>query len=98
MGFSDGESNFSINIAHSKDKTEIRRVKFEFRIALHIDDISVLEFIRDRLQAGNVRKFNGDTMAGKTLPALLRSEEEFTKDPVQLNNLRTKLPGTNLKI
>lgn len=63
MGFSDGESNFSINIAHSKDKTEIRRVNFEFRIALHIDDISVLEYIRDRLQAGNVRKFNGDTMA-----------------------------------
>lgn len=63
MGFSDGESNFSINIAYSEDKTKISRVNFEFRIALHIDDISVLEFIRDILQVGNVRKFNSDTMA-----------------------------------
>ena len=63
MGFSDVESNFSINIAYSKDKTKVSRVNFEFRIALHIDDISVLEFIRDRLQVGNVRKFNTDTMA-----------------------------------
>ena len=63
MGFTDGEANFSINVAYSEDKTKIRRVNFEFRIALHIDDISVLEYIKDRLQAGNVRKFNVNTMA-----------------------------------
>lgn len=63
VGFSDGESNFSINITYSEDKTKVSRVNFEFRIALHIDDIRVLEFIRDRLQVGNVRKYNVDTMA-----------------------------------
>ena len=64
VGFSDGESNFSLNITYSEeDQTQIKRVKFEFRIALHIDDISTLELIKDRLQIGNVRKFNGNTMA-----------------------------------
>jgi len=64
VGFSDGESNFSLNIIYSElDQTQVKRVKFEFRIALHIDDISTLEFIKDRLQIGNVRKFNADAMA-----------------------------------
>lgn len=63
VGFTDGEGNFSINASYNEDKTKIKRVNFEFRIALHIDDISVLEYIRDRLQVGNVRKFNANTMA-----------------------------------
>lgn len=64
MGFSDGESNFSLNITYNEEyQTQVKRVKFEFRIALHLDDISTLEFIRDRLEIGNVRKFNANTMA-----------------------------------
>nr|AAB84210.1 putative maturase [Cryphonectria parasitica] len=55
VGFSDGESSFQIQIKYSdQDKTKIRGVNFSFTISLHIDDIAVLKFIKDKLEIGNI--------------------------------------------
>jgi len=48
VGFCDGESNFSVYLRNSK------KVNFLFRIELHIDDIQVLNIIRERLGCGVV--------------------------------------------
>jgi LAGLIDADG endonuclease len=51
VGFSDGESNF-----HIYKRTDKRSgFNFMFRIELHVDDIQVLYFIRERLGCGIVK-------------------------------------------
>jgi hypothetical protein len=45
-GFTDGEGNFSIKINSSNT------IQFYFGIKLHIDDIGVLEYIKNRLNCG----------------------------------------------
>lgn len=47
-GFTDGEGNFYVGI--NKNNT----TRFAFSVHLHIDDIGVLEFIKSRLNCGNV--------------------------------------------
>ena len=54
VGFSDGESNFQINIGYNMDKTKVSKVSFWFRIDLHVDDKGVLDFIRNKLEVGSV--------------------------------------------
>ncbi len=54
VGFSDGESNFQINLGYNTDKTKISKVSFVFRIDLHVDDKDVLDFIRNKLEVGIV--------------------------------------------
>jgi hypothetical protein len=52
VGFSDAESNFSIVV--NKDKTDkILSITFRFLIELHVDDISALELIKNKLNIGN---------------------------------------------
>lgn len=52
VGFSDAESNFNIIIYNNKDGN-VTSVTFRFAIELHIDDLNVLNFIRDKLNIGN---------------------------------------------
>ena len=47
-GFTDGEGHFSIAISQSNV------IRFVFKIKLHIDDLGVLEFIKNRLNCGTV--------------------------------------------
>ena len=49
-GGGDGESNFNVYLR--KDKQSV--IQFMFRIELHIDDIQVLYFIKERLGCGHV--------------------------------------------
>lgn len=55
VGFSDGESNFQIQIRYSDTaKTQVKGVNFAFAIALHVDDLAVLQFIKVSLGIGSV--------------------------------------------
>lgn len=55
VGFSDGESNFQIQVKYSDTaKTQVRGANFAFTIALHVDDLAVLEYIKDKLGIGTV--------------------------------------------
>jgi hypothetical protein len=54
IGFTDAEGSFKINIKNNKE------VHFIYQIILHIDDISVLYFIREKLGIGIV-SINGTT-------------------------------------
>ena len=49
-GFTDGEGNFDIQV-----RKDSNIITIQFRITLHIDDVDVLYFIRDRLGAGTVK-------------------------------------------
>lgn len=62
VGFSDGESNFQIGVRYSDiTKTKVTGFSFEFRIGLHVDDLAVLQFIKDKLGIGNITiKSTGD--------------------------------------
>ncbi len=62
VGFSDGESNFQIQVRYSDvAKTRVRGVNFAFTIALHVDDLAVLQFIKDKLGIGTITiKSTGD--------------------------------------
>lgn len=52
VGFSDGESNFSI--VYQKDSNgDITGASFRFNIELHIDDIDTLRYIKSKLNIGN---------------------------------------------
>lgn len=53
-GFSDGESSFQIHVRYNEEKTKVLGVGFWFTISLHIDDLSVLEFIKNKLEIGNI--------------------------------------------
>jgi LAGLIDADG endonuclease len=48
IGFTDAEGSFKFNIKNNKE------VHFIYQITLHIDDISVLYFIREKLGIGIV--------------------------------------------
>lgn len=52
MGLSEAESNFLIRIRKNKDK--ITGFEFLFRIALHVDDTRVLEYIKKTLNCGRL--------------------------------------------
>ena len=55
VGFSDGESNFQIQVRYSDiAKTNVWRVSFAFRIGLHVDDLAVLHYIKDKLGIGTI--------------------------------------------
>lgn len=54
VGFSDGESNFSIAPGYNGDK--IQKFSFRFAIALHIDDKNALVHIRNLLAVGNINE------------------------------------------
>jgi hypothetical protein len=59
VGFSDGESSFSI-VPKKDDKGKINRFTFMFSIGLHQDDIDVLYTIQKSLGIGKVRKSNNE--------------------------------------
>ena len=52
VGFSDGESNFTIVFQKNKDG-DITWASFRFIIELHIDDINTLKYLRITLNIGN---------------------------------------------
>ena len=54
MGFSDGESNFTIGF---DQRCKSKRFNFRFMIGLHIDDKAVLMYIREKLGCGNIRLY-----------------------------------------
>lgn len=49
VGFIDGEGNFTIGI---DTRNKFTRFNFHFRIGLHIDDLPLLNSIKNRLGAG----------------------------------------------
>ena len=56
VGFSDGESNFSIIPKLDKNGTKINRFSFRFTIKLHIDDNNVLVYVHNTLGIGMVNQ------------------------------------------
>nr|WPM94751.1 hypothetical protein [Ceratocystis fimbriata]WPM94805.1 hypothetical protein [Ceratocystis fimbriata] len=52
VGFSDGESNFTIVLLKDKEGN-IKGVSFRFIIELHVDDIDALKYIKSKLNIGN---------------------------------------------
>ena len=52
VGFSDGESNFTIVLQKDKNGS-ISGASFRFIIELHIDDLNTLKYIRSKLKIGN---------------------------------------------
>jgi hypothetical protein len=54
-GFSDAESCFLIQPVLNSNKTKISRFSYKFIIELHKDDLGVLEFIKKKLEIGNIR-------------------------------------------
>ena len=54
MGFSDAESSFIIHKVLDKNGN-ISKFSFMFTIELHIDDLHTLEFIKNKLELGNIR-------------------------------------------
>nr|AZL93776.1 LAGLIDADG homing endonuclease [Endoconidiophora resinifera] len=56
VGFSDAESSFILHKVLDK-KGDISKFSFMFTIELHIDDLSVLEFIKNKLKIGNLRTY-----------------------------------------
>lgn len=51
VGFIDGEGNFTIGI---DTRNKFTRFNFNFRIGLHIDDLPLLNFIKNRLGCGKI--------------------------------------------
>lgn len=49
VGFSDAESNFLVKINHSK-----KQVQLFFQIGLHLNDLSLLEFLKNKFNVGYV--------------------------------------------
>lgn len=56
VGFSDGESSFSIIPKLDKNGTKINRFSFRFTIKLHIDDKNVLVYVHNTLGIGIVNQ------------------------------------------
>ena len=54
VGFSDAESSFIIHKVLDKNGN-ISKFSFMFTIELHIDDLHTLEFIKNKLELGNIR-------------------------------------------
>lgn len=66
VGFSDAESNFCINPTLKKDKVTISSFSFMFKIALHKDDIGVLNYLHSKLGVGNVRIYKNECIFNVT--------------------------------
>nr|YP_009364311.1 LAGLIDADG endonuclease [Ophiocordyceps sinensis]ARF03415.1 LAGLIDADG endonuclease [Ophiocordyceps sinensis] len=66
VGFSDAESNFCINPTLKKDKVTISSFSFMFKIALHKDDIGVLNYLHSKLGVGNVRLYKNECIFNVT--------------------------------
>lgn len=60
VGFSDGESNFSIVPKLDNNRIKINRFSFIFAIRLHKDDLYVLTYIKTKLGIGNVSVSNNE--------------------------------------
>lgn len=58
MGFTDGEGNFNISLDSKKSL-----VRFRFKIALHADDLVVLQNIQSKLGIGSARLESNNTTA-----------------------------------
>lgn len=58
VGFTDAEANFNISLKGLKDNT-YNSLNLTFQIGLHIDDLQVLEYIKDKLNCGSISK-SGD--------------------------------------
>src|SRR5690606_687027 len=56
VGFSDGESNFSIVPGYDSSGVKLKSFRFVFSIRLHVDDKDVLVYICDRLAVGNINE------------------------------------------
>lgn len=54
-GFTDGEGNFHIRLIALEDNT-YKSAQFTFQIALHKDEIKVLEYIMNTLKCGHISK------------------------------------------
>lgn len=57
VGFIDAEGNFSIRVSANKPS-----IAFGFKIDLHSDDKAVLDYICNRLQIGQTRKYESSTI------------------------------------
>ena len=66
VGFSDAESNFTINPSLKKDKITVSSFCFMFKIGLHKDDLGVLRYISSELGIGNVRLYKDECMFSVT--------------------------------
>lgn len=58
VGFTDAEGNFSISLKGLKNNT-YNSLNLIYQIGLHIDDLQVLEYIKDKLNCGSISK-SGD--------------------------------------
>ena len=56
VGFSDAEASFWLQPVLNSNNT-IKKVTWVFSIELHKDDLRVLEFIKDKLEIGNIRLY-----------------------------------------
>jgi hypothetical protein len=54
IGFSDGESNLHIQKFESRSKRGGFNFGFRYRIKLHLDDLGVLKYIKNKLNCGNI--------------------------------------------
>ena len=52
VGFSDGESNFHIQKIESKSKRGGFNFGFRYKIKLHLDDLEVLKYIKNKINCG----------------------------------------------
>jgi hypothetical protein len=59
VGFTDAEGNFIIN-SLKNTKLDISKFSFMFKIALHKDDGTVLNYIKDKLGIGGVRYYKDE--------------------------------------
>lgn len=56
VGFSDGESNFSIVPIYGENGNKISKFNFRFTVGLHRDDKNVLVFMHNLLAVGNINE------------------------------------------
>ena len=58
VGFTDAEGNYNISLKGLKDNT-YNSLNLTYQIGLHIDDLYILEYIKDKLNCGSISK-SGD--------------------------------------
>ena len=80
-GFTDGEGNFDIHV-----RKDSNIITIQFRITLHIDDVAVLYFIRDRLGAGTVKISNTRNEAVFKVTGV-KNLQEFIINPLSIFKL-----------
>ena len=55
IGFTDAEGNFNISLKGLKDN-KYNSFNLTYQITLHLDDLHVLEYIKNKLNAGKISK------------------------------------------